>query len=52
MSSTPGRARAILPLVFAILGCASVTRAQAPASVGIPGNYQSEAGCSCDWDPA
>ena len=23
-----------------------------PASVGIPGNYQSEAGCAGDWDPA
>jgi pullulanase-type alpha-1,6-glucosidase len=23
-----------------------------PASVGIPGNYQSEAGCPGDWDPA
>ena len=22
-----------------------------PASVGIPGNYQSEAGCAGDWDP-
>src|SRR5215470_17956498 len=22
-----------------------------PASVGIPGNYQSEAGCPGDWDP-
>ena len=25
---------------------------RAPASVGIPGNYQSEAGCAGDWDPA
>jgi pullulanase len=24
----------------------------APVSVGIPGNYQSEAGCAGDWDPA
>ncbi len=30
----------------------SRSRAQVPpASVGIPGNYQSEAGCAGDWDP-
>src|SRR4051794_3480450 len=23
-----------------------------PASVGIPGSYQSESGCAGDWDPA
>jgi pullulanase len=27
-------------------------KAQAPASVSIPGNYQSESGCAGDWDPA
>ncbi len=37
------------PLLFAFgLGDAL---AQTPASVGIPGNYQSETGCPGDWDP-
>jgi pullulanase-type alpha-1,6-glucosidase len=42
-----------MPLAFALLaGCALEVSAQtAPASVGIPGNYQSEAGCAGDWDP-
>ena len=52
MSSMQGRVRAVLPFLFVFLGCASITRAQAPASVGIPGSYQSEAGCGGDWDPA
>ena len=47
------RARAVPSLVFAIMGLWScATSAQAPpASVGIPGSYQSEAGCAGDWDP-
>ena len=42
-----------MPLALAVLaGCAlKVTAQTAPASVGIPGNYQSEAGCGGDWDP-
>jgi pullulanase len=53
MSSKCLRARAIMPLVLAILAsCAlKVTAQTTPASVGIPGNYQSEAGCAGDWDP-
>jgi pullulanase-type alpha-1,6-glucosidase len=54
MSSTLRAQRALVPsflLVALGLGCASVN-AQDPASVGIPGNYQSEAGCAGDWDPA
>src|SRR5215207_7971331 len=48
------RARALMPLALAILAsCALTVSAQTvPASVGIPGNYQSEAGCAGDWDPA
>jgi pullulanase len=48
------RARALMPLALAILAsCALKVSAQTvPASVGIPGNYQSEAGCAGDWDPA
>jgi hypothetical protein len=40
-------------LVFALLGLhACQVLAQAlPGSVGIPGSYQSEAGCAGDWDP-
>ncbi len=37
-----------------VLACAALgagAHAQVPASVGIPGNYQSEAGCAGDWDP-
>jgi pullulanase len=49
----PG-ARALMPIALAVLaGCAlKVTAQTAPSSVGIPGNYQSEAGCGGDWDPA
>ena len=45
--------RAILPLAFTLLGAFALeTRAQTvPASVGIPGSYQSEVGCAGDWDP-
>jgi pullulanase len=53
MSSPRGGLRALVPslsLACLTLGCAAV-RAQNPASVGIPGNYQSEAGCTGDWDP-
>jgi pullulanase len=49
------RARAFSSsLTIAILGlwsCTSIAQAP-PASVGIPGSYQSEAGCGGDWDPA
>jgi pullulanase len=53
MSSHSTRVRAAFPLLaFAALAFhASQASAQAPASVGIPGNYQSEAGCAGDWDP-
>ena len=55
MSSKTWRIRAVLPLLaLAALGfSARQASAQAnPASVGIPGSYQSEAGCPADWDPA
>ncbi len=54
MSSKCPRARAIMPLALAILaGCAlQVTAQTIPASVSVPGSYQSEAGCAGDWDPA
>src|SRR5688572_17667933 len=59
MSSHRRRDRAVSrTLTFALLcflsgGFLAQGRAQtAPASVGIPGNYQSEAGCAGDWDPA
>ena len=38
-------------LAVAFLGLLALTRFRT-ASVGIPGNYQSEAGCAGDWDPA
>jgi len=46
-------ARAFIPFALAALAsCPLEATAQAaPASVGIPGNYQSEAGCGGDWDP-
>jgi len=46
-------ARALIPFALVILaGCALTATAQTvPATVGIPGNYQSEAGCGGDWDP-
>ena len=53
MSTQSRRTRAILAsFVVALVGCAVRTWAQAPISVGIPGSYQSEAGCAGDWDPA
>jgi pullulanase len=55
MSSKCSRVRAVVPLfAFAVLGCQTleVSAQIAPSSVGIPGNYQSEAGCGGDWDPA
>jgi len=48
------RIRALVPLLaFAVLGCSALPASaqDPPASVGIPGNYQSEAGCGGDWDP-
>src|SRR5690349_18374354 len=54
MSSPRRRIRAfLLLLAFATLGLVSLDAyAQAtPSSVGIPGNYQSEAGCAGDWEP-
>jgi pullulanase len=51
-TSLRGRA-AILSLALLTLGLGSAcVTAQTPATVGIPGNYQSEAGCAGDWDPA
>src|SRR3954452_2369378 len=53
MSSPRRGLRALVSsFVFAAvgLGCATV-QAQNPTSVGIPGGYQSEAGCGGDWDP-
>jgi pullulanase-type alpha-1,6-glucosidase len=43
-----------MPFALAILAsCALKVSAQTvPTSVGIPGSYQSEAGCGGDWDPA
>ena len=54
MPSPRRRIRALLPLVLTTLAFHAVaTFAQSePASVGIPGNYQTEAGCPGDWDPA
>jgi pullulanase-type alpha-1,6-glucosidase len=55
MSSQYTRARAVMPLLaFAILTfhTSGAFTQVIPASVGIPGNYQSEAGCAGDWDPA
>ncbi len=54
MSSRRRRNRAIgSSLALIVLGVCSVEASgQAlPASVGIPGSYQSEAGCAGDWDP-
>ena len=54
MPSPSWRPRAVLPLALVafrallqLRRCAQTT----PASVGIPGSYQSEAGCAGDWDP-
>src|SRR3954465_2671401 len=55
MSSQNRRDSAIISfLAFAILtfhGFETVAQI-IPASVGVPGSYQSEAGCAGDWDPA
>jgi pullulanase len=54
MPSHSRRPRAIPSIVLAVLAvCSFDTGAQTtPASVGIPGSYQSETGCAGDWDPA
>jgi pullulanase len=54
MSSRVWRVRAVFvsPLFLALAFAAVTASAQTPATVGIPGNYQSEVGCSGDWDPA
>lgn len=44
------RVRAVSSFVLALLATAQAF-AQVPASVGIPGSYQSESGCAGDWDP-
>jgi pullulanase-type alpha-1,6-glucosidase len=44
------RARALSTFLLGLLVLAEAS-AQVPASVGIPGSYQSEAGCAGDWDP-
>jgi pullulanase len=47
------RSRAVLPLALVATALLSFDAAsQSPASVGIPGSYQSEAGCAGDWDPS
>ena len=51
MHSPSWRACAVMPLALAALGLWALN-ASAQTSVGIPGNYQSEAGCGGDWDPA
>ncbi len=54
MSAPCPRIRAFFPMfAFALLGCHTLDVAAQvpPTSVGIPGNYQSEAGCAGDWDP-
>jgi len=54
MSSSFGRIRAVMLCVAFITSCAHLPDAVAqgaPASVGIPGSYQSEVGCPGDWDP-
>lgn len=45
---------ALLPGFFTWLGSAmpAVAADAQPASVSIPGSYQSEVGCAGDWDPA
>jgi len=53
MPSHSWRIRALSSLAFVTLGFCSLQASgqTTPASVGIPGNYQSEAGCGGDWDP-
>jgi pullulanase len=54
MSTQVTRVRAVFTSISALVlgACALGVHAQGtPASVGIPGNYQSEAGCGGDWDP-
>ena len=54
MSSQGWLVRVVIQfLALAILASSGLdAAAQVPAAVGIPGNYQSEAGCAGDWDPA
>ena len=53
MMSLRRRVRAPIPFALSFLAMfAAAACAQAPATVGIPGNYQTEAGCAGDWDPA
>ena len=53
MPTPSWRTRAVLPLALVATALLSYDAAsQTPASVGIPGSYQSEAGCGGDWDPA
>ena len=53
MSSQGWLVRAVIQFfALAILASSGLdAAAQVPAAVGIPGNYQSEAGCGGDWDP-
>src|SRR5688572_14946650 len=53
MSSQGWLVRAVIQfLALAILTSSGLdAAAQVPAAVGIPGSYQSEAGCTGDWDP-
>jgi hypothetical protein len=51
MYMPPGRARAVTSFLLGFIVLSTVDApAQVPASVGIPGSYQSEAGCPGDWD--
>jgi pullulanase len=53
MPTPSWRTRAVLPLALVATALLSYDAAsQSPASVGIPGSYQSESGCGGDWDPA
>jgi pullulanase len=55
MTTQCRRARALVPSLalgwLTISGVSAFAQAT-PVSVGIPGSYQSEAGCGGDWDPA
>src|SRR4051794_37085266 len=55
MSSQNRRGRAVMSSLALVALTFLVFEANAqviPASIGIPGSYQSEAGCAGDWDPA
>ena len=49
MASRVWRVRALMPLALVVGFSTFEVTAQTPASVGIPGSYQSESGCAGDW---